>query len=550
MFSARYAPYSAWILVGGHAPSAFSAPSGASGDKHFVGASGFAAVHAKALIKRLVGTNNGRKHAEASRPGSPPWGRIFAENRVPSKAPDVNPGDRLSLVLTFSCDSGGILERFLRSRNSPASDEPITAVTAMTGALPAENLQCVQDRVGGMDVTFIANDTRGGVEPYLALVGEAVSRGHTVRALAPPEYAEQFRNAGSVFAPLRGADRAAMTAHGGNVGMREMGRLVSTLAAEWARDAAAFTAGTEMVIAGIGGLPLARPVAQYVGAPLLRAHLQPIEAPSSVYPGPLMPQLDANAVTRRLSHRMTATGVSMLTRPPERAARKALDLPAPVAPLPEILYGFSPTVVPVASDAQTRRSATGYWTLPAQGNPPIGLQEFLESGRPAVAIGFGSMHGDDPGALRDLVVTATRQVGVRAVLLSGWGALTTNQSDDADVFTVDAVAHSWLFPRVAATVHHGGAGTTGAALAAGVPTVVVPFGADQPFWARRAHRLGASPPPIPRSKLTADRLASALEAALTDAGMKTRATDIGDAIHNETGIRTAIDAIEAAAAGV
>lgn len=115
------------------------------------------------------------------------------------------------------------------------------------------------------------------------------------------------------------------------------------------------------------------------------------------------------------------------------------------------------------------------------------------------------------------------------------------------MFTIDSVPHSWLFPRVAATVHHGWAGTTGAALAAGVPTIVVPFGADQPFWARRAHELGVSPAPIARTRLTADRLAEAMDTALTNARMEQRASELATVFGEEAGTPTALDIIESAA---
>ncbi|WP_454110632.1 glycosyltransferase [Leifsonia shinshuensis] len=338
-----------------------------------------------------------------------------------------------------------------------------------------------------------------------------------------------------------------MTAPGGGTGRREMGQRVKSLAQDWARDAAELAAGTDVIAAGIGGLPIAGPVAEKVGAPLLRAHLQPLDAPSSAYPGPLFPKFDGNGLTRRLSHRLTAAGANMMVQAPGDAARTALGLDGrPPAPLPEIIYGFSPAVVPVASDRRTRRVATGYWTLPSDAAPPEELEAFLRSPDPVISVGFGSMHGQDPAALRDLVVTAVRQVGVRAVLLSGWGAIGTDHDRSPDVLTIDAVPHSWLFSRVAATVHHGGAGTTGAALTAGVPTIVVPFTADQPFWAQRANRLGVAPPPIPRAELTSDALARAIDVALDDPGMRSRARALGNTLRSETGTTTAVEHIEAA----
>jgi UDP:flavonoid glycosyltransferase YjiC (YdhE family) len=111
------------------------------------------------------------------------------------------------------------------------------------------------------------------------------------------------------------------------------------------------------------------------------------------------------------------------------------------------------------------------------------------------------MLGADPARLTATVVAAVRQVGQRCILLSGWGGLAAVGGDD--VLVVDEAPHDWLFPRVAAVVHHGGAGTTAAALRAGVPAVVVPFGVDQPFWGARVAALGTGPRPIPVRALTA-----------------------------------------------
>ncbi|WP_306971648.1 glycosyltransferase [Arthrobacter oryzae] len=401
----------------------------------------------------------------------------------------------------------------------------------------------------GMDITFVANDTRGGVEPYIALAREAASRGHRVGAAAPPDYEDQFVAAGARFTPLRGADREAITAAGGRVSMREMAQLVSLLAQDWARETAELAQGSHMIVSGIGGMGLALPVAASTGAAALRAHLQPLEAPSTAYPGPLAPGLDRwGPIGRRVSHRITAAGTRLLLRMPEQAARNALGIKgSPEVILPEIVYGFSSAVVPVRSDVHTRRLATGYWTLSSNGSAPdASLSAFLDEPGPVVSIGFGSMQTDDPRVLRGIVDEAARLVDVRAVLLTGWGALGGGTDQDERVFSAPSVPHDWLFPRMWANVHHGGAGTTGAAIGAGVPTVIVPFGADQPFWAQRAHRLGIAPKPIPRRKLTAASLAAALEQALSDAHMTARARELGALLGQETGVKSAMDEIESA----
>jgi sterol 3beta-glucosyltransferase len=110
--------------------------------------------------------------------------------------------------------------------------------------------------------------------------------------------------------------------------------------------------------------------------------------------------------------------------------------------------------------------------------PPPALQNFLQSGSPPVYIGFESMGSRNPEETADLILQAIALTGQRAILQSGWGGKTDLPDT---VFIVDSISHSWLFPRVAAVVHHGGAGTTAAGLRAGVPAIVIPFFGDQPF---------------------------------------------------------------------
>ncbi|WP_371810189.1 glycosyltransferase [Deinococcus sp. JMULE3] len=159
-----------------------------------------------------------------------------------------------------------------------------------------------------------------------------------------------------------------------------------------------------------------------------------------------------------------------------------------------------------------------------------------------MSIGFGSMTTPDPQATTREVVRALERSGQRAVLLSGWGGLSAADVPDS-VFVTDSVPHDWLFPRVAATVHHGGAGTTAAGLAAGVPNVVVPFFGDQPFWGDRVQRLGVGPAPVPRRALNERTLAEALTHAVTDPGMKDRAAALGTRIRAEDGVARAAEVI-------
>jgi sterol 3beta-glucosyltransferase len=215
-----------------------------------------------------------------------------------------------------------------------------------------------------------------------------------------------------------------------------------------------------------------------------------------------------------------------------------------------LLYGFSPHVVPRPADWPPNHHVTGYWFLdPDDGwQPPADLAAFLAAGPPPVYIGFGSMANRDPAEAAQIMLDALAQSGQRGVIASGWGGLTPSDLPDR-VHMLSSIPHSWLFPRMAAVVHHGGAGTTAAGLRAGVPSIIVPFFGDQPFWGRRVAELGVGPVPIPRRKLTASALADAITRAVTDPAMRARAAALGEQIRAEDGIAAAAAHIEAYRAG-
>jgi len=135
------------------------------------------------------------------------------------------------------------------------------------------------------------------------------------------------------------------------------------------------------------------------------------------------------------------------------------------------------------------------------------------------------------------------RTGQRAVLSSGWGGL-EKEDLPATVFMIGSIPHTWLFPRMAAVVHHGGAGTTAAGLAAGVPSIVTPFFGDQLFWGQRVYELGVGPKPIARHRLTAENLAEAIRSAILDPKINKNAAELGERIRAENGIAQAVSMIE------
>lgn len=210
-----------------------------------------------------------------------------------------------------------------------------------------------------------------------------------------------------------------------------------------------------------------------------------------------------------------------------------------------MLYGHSAYVLPRPDDWREHWYVTGYWFLDAAPDwqPPADLIAFLDDGPPPVYVGFGSMPGRDPAALTRLVLDALKKAEQRAILATGWGALAEIDVPDT-VFVVSSVPHDWLFPRMAAVVHHGGAGTTAAGYRAGVPTAIVPHFGDQSFWGRCTERLGVGVQTVLRRSLTPDDLARALRRVTSDGVMQQRAILLGDRIRGEDGIGTAIQLIE------
>lgn len=210
-----------------------------------------------------------------------------------------------------------------------------------------------------------------------------------------------------------------------------------------------------------------------------------------------------------------------------------------------VLHGFSEHVVSQPSDWPKTSRTTGYWFLDQNDNwaPTPKLKTFLEAGPPPVYVGFGSMAGRSPERLGNIVIKALQDAGVRGIISTGWGGLKTNTLPET-ILQIDHAPHAWLFQRMAAVVHHGGAGTTAAALRAGKPSVIVPFFGDQPFWGWRVHALGAGSRPIPQKKLTVEKLSIAIKDVMSSPHIRRKAEELGENIRNEDGIGNAIAMLE------
>jgi UDP:flavonoid glycosyltransferase YjiC (YdhE family) len=189
---------------------------------------------------------------------------------------------------------------------------------------------------------------------------------------------------------------------------------------------------------------------------------------------------------------------------------------------------------------------TGYWYLadPTY-QPPAALSAFLAGGAAPVCIGFGSMLHPRAAAIQRSFLSALRDAGQRAIILTGWDGWQAARAAfrDPAFYYLESAPHDWLLPRCKLAIHHGGAGTTAAALQAGVPQWILPFTADQPFWAERIHHIGAAAAPLKPNQVRPETVAARLHAALQDPNLRARAAQLGAAIRAEDGVSRAVEII-------
>jgi sterol 3beta-glucosyltransferase len=338
--------------------------------------------------------------------------------------------------------------------------------------------------------------------------------------------------------------------------MSAMGVSAERVAVQVATTSLAACEGSDVIVSGLGGLFVGYAIAEKLAVPFVPAYLYPF-SPTREFPGVLtpVPQTPLTTWANALSHHVTQQLLWQSSRSADVAVREqVLGLEpsgfwGPFAAMAGAdglsLYGYSQHVIPVPHDWSTQNHVTGYWFLEpsVEWRPPPELVAFLVAGPPPVYIGFGSMGSKNPEAMADVVLESLRRTNQRGVLSTGWGGLKTNDLPGS-VFMVGSIPHAWLFPRMAAIVHHGGAGTTAAALSAGVPSIVTPVMGDQSFWARRFSELGVGPRSVPRRQLTVERLGKAIETAISDEPMRAKSAALGEQIRAEDGLSVAVRLIE------
>jgi sterol 3beta-glucosyltransferase len=419
--------------------------------------------------------------------------------------------------------------------------------------------------VVGRRVVILAAGSRGDVQPCVALGRGLAARGSIVRVVAIGDYERLIVDAGLEFGRLHGSLRDLMAGEevrrwldGGRNPVkfvRSLKRLLASLAEPLLHDVAAACQDADLILYPPIGF-LGEHLGERLGVPRALIHFQPAQ-PTRAFPHPLLPQARflgplGNEWSFRVFDQLTWQLLRPILNPWRRQSLglPGLPLQGPMRRVRHarqpVLCCFSPAVVPRPADWPSHVHLTGYWFLnPAPDWTPAPLlADFVSAGPPPVYVGFGSMVPSDPAETQAIVRAALRRAGVRGVVLA---PPPHASSSDDDVFVVDDVPHTWLFPRMAAVVHHGGAGTTAAGLRAGAPTVVCPFFGDQAYWGERVAALGAGPKPLPIRRLTVDGLAAAIRQAVGDVRIRRRAVDLGHRIAADNGVANACAALNGTA---
>jgi sterol 3beta-glucosyltransferase len=416
-----------------------------------------------------------------------------------------------------------------------------------------------------MKIVILTSGTRGDIQPYLALGVGLKHSGHNVQMVGSLDFEAYVKSYELDFYPLQvnmadimKTEEVQTVLEAGNPlkGLLLQHRITrqSSKKDTMQNDIWNACQDAEAIIYH-PGLANGYFIALHLGIPCVMASPIPM-SPTKVYPSLLFyrgPRLGKiyNLFTHYLFEQvfwqMSGSSIKAFwremgkesivnNRPPYRDQRNE-GFP--------ILYGYSNYVLPRPYDWNPNLNVTGYWFLDAAADwqPPADLVDFLRSGDPPVYIGFGSMGNKNRAKeSTEIALEALSICGRRGVLVSGWNSLSEDIRMPDTVYLIKDVPHSWLFPQMAAVVHHGGAGTTAAGLRAGVPSVIVPHGMDQPMWGQRVAEMGVGAKPIPRKKLTAENLANAITFSLkTD--VQNRARELGKRITQENGVARAVELI-------
>jgi UDP:flavonoid glycosyltransferase YjiC (YdhE family) len=417
-----------------------------------------------------------------------------------------------------------------------------------------------------MKITILTVGSRGDIQPFIALAIALKTAGYQVTVATHDNFAFDVSQHQLDFIALGSDVQALMSSEKGKKFAQESsnpfkmikayGEMLQPFLIEAMETSFQACQGSELIIANIATTFWADQIAQQLHIPLLAGVLQPI-SPTGDFPCIFLPpKLNLGRWLNYLTHHIFRIILWQIYHPSYNQWRKQkfnLSLlkfwqdtwsNMEKRNIPYI-YAYSSHIVPKPSDWKDNCHITGYWFLESESNyqPPAEVVDFLADGKPPVYIGFGSMTGEKPEQMTDIALKALKKSGQRGILSTGWGGISNVDLPD-NILKIESIPHDWLFPQMCAIVHHGGAGTTSAALKAGIPSVIIPFIADQIFWGYQTAKLGIASPPIPKHQLTIEKLSQAISLVITDEKIRQKAQELGVKIRSENGQQQVINLLK------
>lgn len=450
-------------------------------------------------------------------------------------------------------------------------EEKLNAAIGMDVPLLLEDSPLIKTEVRpstSFKFTLLTIGSRGDVQPYLALAKGLQEEGHDVTIATHSEFKEWIEGHNVKFREIAGNPTelmALMVRHGSmsvtfikEASSKFRSWITELLSSSW--DACQ---GTDILIespSAMGGVH----IAEALGIPYMRAFTMPWTRTRAYPHAFIVPDQKKGGSYNYLTHVMFETlfwkGISGQVnrwRQNELGLPRTSLLKLQQTKIP-FLYNISPSIFSPSVDFPDWVKVTGYWFLNEGGsnfNPPPELLEFLslakENGKKVVYIGFGSIVVKNAKSLTKAIVEAVQEADIYCILNKGWSDRLLDSDDKAEkekpeidlppeVFNSGAVPHDWLFPRIDAAVHHGGSGTTGATLRAGLPTIIKPFFGDQFFYASRVEQMGVG---LSLKKLNSKSLTKALNTVTSDFKMIEKCRSISERINHEDGVSAALEAI-------
>lgn len=411
-------------------------------------------------------------------------------------------------------------------------------------------------------ITLLTSGTRGDVIPYIALGEGLQDAGYNVRIATPIGFANIIAQSKLTFSPFEGNPSDLLVEQGDQtpltLGKNFIRSIQSTnnfikqarpLYRKMLQTAFEACKDSDLIIHGLPTL-WGSHIAEGLKIPVVRALLQPL-APTNEFASALLPFRFSLRFINWFSHVIVTQLTYLSWRSEINHARQNL-FQLGSAPLldsslrgyseqPLTLNGFSEQIVPRPKDWNDKQVITGYWrkeVTSKQVNKLAEIQKFIESAKNPIAIGFGSPSTKGIFQTTNILEKVLNQTNSQAILTipQKWH----KEIKSENIFPIEYVPHDWLYKHVKVAIHHGGAGTTSASLHAGIPAITLPLAIDQFFWSERIYKIGVGPKPIPQRKLTAEKLAHAIERALTDETMKARAKTISETLSWENGIQVAV----------